>query len=170
MHTKICYLLICLLTLIEVEGQQTNNNLIGKWKLTSITFSGGITFDKDSLTSSYKQFFQKQKQQVYKGKISENDSLFIQYQFEKAVNDVSKMFIQFKKNNIYVTNHYDNGELTDKTESGRYNYNKSTRTINSYKASSKRLVAKYKVISLTEDLLIMKTTDGTIMKCKRTLE
>ena len=153
-----------------MKAQSTKSNIIGKWKLTRIAFPSGLSFDTDSLTSSYKQFFNKQKQEAYKGKITENDSLFIQYQFEKAVNDVSKMFIEFRNNNVYVTNHYEKGELTDKAESGKYNYNSANKTITAYVGNSKRVSAKYKISQPTTGILILKSNDGTIMKCKKIKE
>jgi uncharacterized integral membrane protein len=55
------FVFILVFAVINVHGQATSKNLIGKWMLTKIVFPAGVAFNTDSLTDSYRQFFNKQK-------------------------------------------------------------------------------------------------------------
>lgn len=135
---------------------QDNGELIGKWKFVKVELESSVSFDLDNLTATYKKFFDKQKREVYHDAITTNDSLYIQVQFEKIVNDVSRMFIEFKSNNRYETNGYNrSGNMTEKPETGTYFYNKGKRIIHTYLNGDKRREGKFKVVFLDKVKLVI---------------
>lgn len=133
-----------------------DKELTGKWKFVKMERPGSIGFDLDDLTTSYKNFFKKQKQNAYHGVITDNDSLYIHVLFEQLVNDVSRMFISFRANKYYETNGYDkSGNMTEKSETGTYFFNNRKNIIYTYRNGNKRQAGSMKVRFLNEKKLVI---------------
>lgn len=163
--------LICFGATICNIYAQANYKLTGKWKFIKME-TNSTTFNLDNLTTSYKQFFYKQKHNIYHDAITTNDSLYIQVQFEMVVNDINRMFILFKDNNHYVTNSYDiEGNMTDKTETGTYRFSSSKNEMYTYRHGNKNQLTRVKVISLNKTTLVLKYATGEgIFTCRKVLK
>lgn len=95
--------------------------LPGNWKFARMEFTPNVYFDLDSLTQSYNQFFNYQKQQNWEGLLSKPDSVQIQQVFERNVNDMRRMYIRFALPNRYTTNKYETGGIiSSEPEKGVY--------------------------------------------------
>jgi hypothetical protein len=151
----------------KTKAQQASSLLIGKWKFVRIEFAGKAVFDLENLTQSYKDFFNAQKDKAEGDSLTVNDSLHINYRFEKTVNDVSKMFIRFTAGKRYVTNKYSKtGEITDSTETGTFIFNPLTKSINTYRNGKRNERSVYKVVSLHKSRLVIQS--GEVMATKIT--
>lgn len=156
---------------MQVAYAQPAKQLTGRWKFVKLQSKSSSRFDLDSLTTFYRQFFYNQKHYSYHDTISTNDSLYINVLFEVAVNVVNKMFISFDDEQHYSTNHYDKeGNLTDKIETGTFNFNASGKEIYIYRNGNKKLARRFKVIFLDKTKLVMsvgRSSDPDIFTCRK---
>lgn len=152
-----------------VLAQAEKTPLQAKWKFTKVVMPDHTTFDLDNLKTSYKQFFNNLKQETYHGTITPNDSLYINYLFEKTVNDISRMFIEFKQGNKYVSNSFNRqGDISENTESGTYVFNPLKKEVIT-RLASKKTTTRFKVISIDKNKLVLKynSFDGPVITCKK---
>lgn len=156
---------------MQVADAQPDKRLTGKWKFIKLQSKTSSGFDLDSLTTFYKQFFYNQKHYSYHDTITANDSLYINVLFEVAVNVVNKMFISFKSDHHYATDHYDReGNLTDKIETGTYNFNSARKEIYIYRDGNKNRARRFKIIFLDKRKLIIASglsSDPDIFTCRK---
>ncbi len=153
---------------MNATSQPITKILTGRWKLVKTEFPHNVTFNLDDLTTSYKAFFTRQKQGLYKGHVTTNDSLYIQVLFEKAVNDFNKMFIEFKGDHHYLTNSYDkDGNLTDITESGKFYYDQSKNTIITYPDDKRKKRGSIQLIFVNRSKLVIQFSNASIFRCRK---
>lgn len=157
----------------NAKSQADSIKLIGKWKVVKIQFSKNVVFDLDDLTTAYKQFFERQKH-TYNDSLSKNDSLFIQYTFEKTVNDINRMFIDFRTGNHYETNGFNkDGSPSEKKVGGIYNFNPENMEVSTLLNGNKNRLIKYTVTLLNDNWLVMNDTEEAnplIMTFKKSLK
>lgn len=134
-------------------------------------FTPNVYFDLDSLTQSYNQFFNYQKQQNWEGLLSKPDSVQIQQVFERNVNDMRRMYIRFALPNRYTTNKYETGGIiSSEPEKGVYKMDTLKKLLTLIPDGQKKPASNMKVLYFGADKMLLKSADDPMaptLTCRR---
>ncbi len=160
----------CCLLFGSVQSLHANDSLLlGKWKFIKMEVGEQVVFNLNDLLTSYRQFYKKQ--EGYNSKITPADSINIQQQFQKMVNDISKMFVEFKPAHRYETNKYGkDGAMLNSTETGTYYYNAAKKQIRTYTNGNKMQLVVLKLLAVSENELVFKYSGGSdapVFTCRK---
>jgi len=107
-------LMIFLITPILCKSQTTNGeqkNIVGKWIMIKMDIKDGFYFDVSNKDSSYNRFikiivesYPNFSDDIEHKTFSKEDSISINSDFDKAFEEFKQLFVEFKNDNIYITN------------------------------------------------------------------
>lgn len=138
---------------------QTNpmeqTSIIGKWKMVKMDIQEGLYFDTTDMDLSLKRFVGA----LFPGKkiLTKEDSASVKDDFNKAMNEFQKIFIEFLPDNKYITNE-SNPNDTANLEKGDYTLNIKNSIITTFQSGQKKHEAHYK---LENGELVLHSIDST---------
>ena len=135
------------------------DKLIGCWQVIKME-SSDITYDLERLDSSRSSFLAKLKEKTTGW--TKNDSLSGDIGFNLVIDMLREMSITFKKGNLFSMKISKNLEIVD----GQYDFDKAN---NNLILKDKNDTLRYKVLSISDDRLVLLTTDFGKFTYKRQL-
>ena len=137
-------------------------NLIGKWKLEKMVISPEMFFDISDKDSTRRNFLRQQKERNYNSSWTFEDSSTVEMLYQRAMNDIEKMFLEFKIDSTYLTNAFNRAkDEMEGTEGGTFSFNSQTMELTLFEDKTKTNVNELKVILLNDTTLIVVGKDTT---------
>lgn len=150
------YILV-VIALVAVQGfgqSPSQTNLLGKWNVEKIVITPEMFFDLSNIDSTHINFIKQQKKRNYNNSWTSKDSAAVEKQYEKAINGIRQMFVEFKADGSYLTNGVNRGEdKIEGVESGTYTINDGEITLKEDKKPTN--VNELKIILLNNTTLIV---------------
>ena len=159
---------IYILAFILFVGHRTNcqikdnGKLIGKWKLEKMVISSEIFFDISNKDSTRRNFLRQQKEKNYNSTWTFQDSSTVELLYQRAMNDIERMFFEFRSDSTYVTNalNRNKGEM-EGTEGGTFSFNSNVMELTLFEDKTKTNINELKVMLLNDTTLVLVGKDRT---------
>ena len=139
------------------EGDQ--KAILGKWKMVKMEIKDGFYFDVSNKDSSYDRFikvvvesypnFSNAKEHKT---LTKEDSISIKSDFEKAFEEFKQLFVEFKIDNIYITNQ-SGAEGVSNLVTGTFSLDTKSRILNRFQNGKKIDEVYYEI---DDQLLILR--------------
>jgi len=158
---------LAILSLVILSSQNVfgqtfpKENVIGKWKLVTIVISEEMFFDISNIDSTRKNFIKQYKEKKYNSPWTFEDTTKVEVLFNKAIAEIEKMFIEFKKDKTYITNGFNKKEGSPEgIEQGTYEYDSKKMTLKMIESDKQTNTPIIKIILLTDATLSIMNLDN----------
>ncbi len=159
---------VYIIAVILFVGQRINCQvkddvkLIGKWKLEKMVISSEVFFDISDKDSTRRNFLRQQKEKNYNSSWTFQDSSTVEKLYQRAMNDIERMFLELKSDSTYVTNALNRkkGEM-EGTEGGTFSFNSDAMELTLYEDRTRTNINELKVLLLNDTTLVLVGKDRT---------